>query len=214
MGEVLEDIIDVLLVDDHAVVRAGYRRLLESLGGIRVTAEADSGEAAYCSFLEQGCDVVVLDVSLPGMSGIETLSRMVRRDPGAQVLVFSMYEELIFARQALEAGALGYVTKRSAAEVLVAAVKAVAAGQRYLSDDVAGAATLQDQSVPLSDLAPREFEIFRLLAEGREAREIASLLSISYKTVANYATAIREKLGVSNAAGLARLAVREGVVAP
>lgn len=214
MGEVTEELVDVLLVDDHAVVRAGYRRLLESTGGIRVAAEAERGEQAYTLFLEHPVDVVVIDISLPGMSGIEALSRILRRDASARVLVFSMYEEVIFARQALEAGALGYVTKRSAAEVLVEAVNAVAAGRRYLSEDVREAAESRDRSVPLSELAPREFEVFRLLAEGRDAREIASILSVSYKTVANYSTAIREKLGVSNTAGLTRLAVREGVVAP
>lgn len=206
--------IRVLLVDDHAVVRAGFRRLLEQTGRIRVVAEAASGEEAYRQFAECAPNVAVLDLTMPGMGGLEALRRIVARDAGARVLVFSMHETPAFVHQALKAGARGYVTKASAAEVLVGAVEAVARGETYLGEDVRalvaeeGAAGERD---PFAVLSPREFEIFRLLAAGRGNAEIAAALFVSAKTVANTATLIRQKLGVSSTADLVRLALRHGI---
>lgn len=205
----------VLLVDDHAVVREGYRRLLERAGGITVVAEAGDADEAYRLFCESTPDVVVMDITLPGASGIEVTRRILAREPAACVLVFSMHEDALFASRALQAGARGYVTKASAPEVLVEAVSAVAAGRVYLSTDIARQLALQGLPGPrgaLSVLSPREFEVFRLLAEGRSVPEVAETLKLSQKTVANHQSSIRQKLDVSSATQMVWLALAHGVV--
>lgn len=204
------DAIRVLLVDDHAVVRAGYRRLLTNSTDISVEGEADSGEGAYRMLSARAFDVVVMDLSLPGMSGIEACSRIRRRRPDTRVLVFSVHEETVFVRRALEAGAAGYLTKRAVAEMLVEAVREVAAGRDYLEPAVAEALTEHE---PLACLSQREFEIFRLLADGRGVQAIAEQLFLSPKTVSNHASNVRAKLGVESATDLIRLAIRRGVTA-
>jgi DNA-binding NarL/FixJ family response regulator len=209
------DPIRVLMVDDHAVVRAGFRRLLEQTGRIRVVAEAASGEEGYRQFAERAPDVTVLDLTMPGTGGLEALRRMVARDAAARVLVFSMHETPAFVRQALRAGARGYVTKASAAEVLVDALEAVARGETYLGDDVRAAVAEANGTAgrdPLAVLSPREFEIFRLLAEGRSTEEIAQTLFVSAKTIANTASLIRQKLGVNSPVDLVRLALKYRLV--
>lgn len=206
----------VLLIDDHAVVRAGIRRLLEACGAARVCVEADSGERGYALFVEQPCELVILDLNMGGRGGLETLRRLLQRDARVRVLVFSMHDEPAFATQALEAGALGYVTKAAPSEELVEAVAAVSAGRRYLSADIARRLALAAHDAadsPLEALSPREFEIFRLLADGLTPHAIAQRLSLSAKTVANYGSLIRAKLGVASSAELARLAIRLGVAA-
>jgi DNA-binding NarL/FixJ family response regulator len=205
----------VLMVDDHAVVRAGFRRLLEQTGRIRVVAEAASGEEAYRQFVECAPDVTVLDLTMPGMGGLEALRRMVARDAAARVLVFSMHETAPFVHQALKAGGRGYVTKASAAEVLVEAVEAVARGEIYVGEDVRAAVAEEYEGAdrsPLAVLSPREFEIFRLLAEGRSTEEIAQTLFVSAKTIANTASLIRQKLGVNSPVDLVRLALKYRLV--
>jgi two-component system, NarL family, invasion response regulator UvrY len=205
----------VLLVDDHAVVRAGYRLLLNVAPEIEVVAEADSGELAYRLFAELAPDVVVMDLTLPGIGGLEAIRRIVQRDSQAKVLVFSMHEDTLFVEQALAAGARGYVTKSSAPHVLVAAVKQVAAGEQALAGDVAQRLKFARGrgDSPLKNLSTREFEIFCLLAEGLGSAEIAKRLSLSHKTVANYGTQLKGKLGVATVAELTRLAIRHGVIA-
>ncbi|WP_347279474.1 response regulator transcription factor [Plasticicumulans sp.] len=205
----------ILLIDDHAVVRTGVRRMLESRGIGRVVAEADSGEQGYAYFVESPCDLVILDLCMPGRGGLETLLRLRQRAPLLPVLVFSMHEDGVFATQALEAGALGYVSKSAPPEELIAAVVAALAGRRYLSADIArhlALAAREPQQTRLDRLSPREFEIFRLLASGCTAQDIAARLKLSTKTVANYGSLIRAKLGVVSSAELARLAIRLGVV--
>jgi two-component system, NarL family, invasion response regulator UvrY len=206
--------ISVLLVDDHAVVREGYRRLMERTSDLKVIAEASNGEDAYRIYGETPIDVVVMDVSLPGMSGIETTRRMLARSPAARVLVFSMHEDAMFASRALQAGAKGYVTKSSAPEVLVEAVRSVASGKIYITQDVAQQLAMQSlpgQRLPLNTLSPREFEVFRLLAQGVGVPDIATRLSLSQKTIANYQSSIRQKLEVTNAAQIVRLAISCGL---
>jgi two-component system, NarL family, invasion response regulator UvrY len=206
----------VLLVDDHAVVRAGYRLLLQNAPEIEVVAEADSGELGCRLFAELAPDVVVMDLTLPGIGGLEALRRIVQRDPKAKVLVFSMHEDILFVEQALAAGARGYVTKSSAPQVLVAAVKQVAAGGQPLARDIGERlkfARSRGGDSPLQELSTREFEIFCLLAEGSSSAEIAKRLSLSHKTVANYGTQLKAKLGVATVAELTRLAIRHGVIA-
>ena len=204
----------VLLVDDHAVVRQGYRRLLERESDIRIAGEAASGAEAYQEFCRLAPDVVVIDISLPDVSGMEAMRRMIAREPHARVLVFSMHEEAIFPARALESGARGYITKASAPEVLVDAVRAVAAGETYLSRDVAQTLALKnvkDPNAGLAALSAREFEIMRLLVAGDTVATIAEKLGLSYKTIANHQSSIRAKLGAENAAQLRAIAERNGL---
>ena len=208
--------ISVFLVDDHSVVREGYRRLLERSSGISVIGEAANATDAYSEFQRLNPDVVVMDISLPGASGIEAMRHMLAREPRAKVLMFSMHEEPIFASRAFQAGALGYVTKASAPEVLVEAVRAVAQGKRYLSQDMAQALALQSVAggeAGLEVLSNREFEVMRLLVAGDTISAIGEKLQLSYKTVANHQSAIRQKLGVETSAQLVQVAQRNGVVA-
>jgi len=203
----------ILLIDDHAVVRAGYRRLLECAPAYTVVAEAASAAAGYRRFLECRPDVVITDLSLPGVGGIELLRRLRVRSPNLRALAFSVHEEPVFVERAFAAGALGYVSKRSAPDTLIAAVDAVAHGREFLSADVAHHRQVGQQSGDgLRTLSQREFEIFRQIAEGRSVREIADGLCISGKTVSNHYSQIRNKLGLRSAAELARLAITVGVV--
>lgn len=203
--------IQVLLVDDHAVVRAGYSRLLKLAKDIEVAGEADSGERAYAACRQTSFDVVVMDVSLPGMSGIEATKRILKRYEHVRVLMFSVHEEAIFVRRALAAGATGYISKRAVSDVLVDAVRTVAGGKRYIGEQL-GDANQTTASSPLASLSPREFEIFRLLASGSSVNAIAEELFLSPKTVANHTTRVRSKLVATGTADLTRLAIRTGVV--
>jgi DNA-binding NarL/FixJ family response regulator len=205
----------VLLVDDHAVVREGYRRLLERSPDIRVVGEAGNGTDAYQLLCQHQPAVVVMDISLPDVSGIETTRRMLAREPDVRVLVFSMHEEAIFAARALQAGARGYITKASAPEILIDAVRAVARGEIFLSHDIAQTLALRnllDGDAALKSLSTREFEIMRMLVTGETLSSIAGKLGLSYKTVANHQSAIRQKLGAQTAVDLLRIAQRSGLV--
>jgi two-component system invasion response regulator UvrY len=203
--------IRLLLVDDHAVVREGYRRLLERRADLRIAAEAASAGEALQACREHQPDVVVADLSLPDMGGIELIQRLLLRDPAVRVLAFSMHREPLFAQQALKAGALGYVTKSSPPDVLVQAVYRVAARQRTLSPDIAPELALQllDGVVnPAEQLSPREFEILRLLLAGQGATQIADALHLSPKTVQNSHYQIKTKLGVKSDIELMRMALK------
>jgi two-component system, NarL family, invasion response regulator UvrY len=192
--------ISVLLVDDHAVVREGYRRLLEGDADVGVVGEAASSAQALSMERELAPDVIVLDIALPDVSGIETLRRIIARRATARVLVFSMYEDAIYVSRALDAGAQGYLTKASAAEHLLRAVRQVAAGTRYLSPDVERILAQRSSKLTFAaELSQREHEVLRLLAHGNALSEIATRLGLSVKTVANYQTSIREKLGADSA---------------
>ncbi len=207
--------IRILLVDDHAVVRAGYRTLLEDIHGLEIIAEADTGDSAVKLFVDRAPDIAIMDLSLPGIGGLEAIRRIIQRKHDARILVFSMHEDTVFVEQALQAGARGYITKTSAPNVLVEAVRQVAAGGMYLDPDVAQRLAFQKTrgaSSPMAGLSTREFEIFCLLAEGETVNDIARRLSLSAKTVANYATQIKSKLDVSSVAEIARLAIRHGFV--
>jgi DNA-binding NarL/FixJ family response regulator len=211
----MSESISVLLVDDHAVVRVGYRRLLERAENIHVLAEAGNAASAYQAFCQTPPDVVVMDISLPDVSGIEAMRRLLLREPAARVLIFSIHSEPIFANRALQAGAMGYVSKASAPDVLVDAVRAVAKGERYLSPDVARTLALQQVSGEadvMQRLTDREFEIARLLAKGHSVRAVAELLCLNYKTVANYQTIIRQKLDADTPTKFMRLAAQHGLL--
>lgn len=207
----------VLLVDDHAVVREGYRRLLEESGRITVVAEAASAAEAYQLFCNLAPSVVVMDIALPGVSGIEGTRRILAHQPQARVLVFSMYEDAIFVRRALEAGATGYLTKASAPRVLVEAVNAVASGRRFLSSDVAQALALQPTStkrIAHDVLSAREFEVLKLLVQGCTLNDIAKQLGLNPKTVSNHQSSIKQKLGAETPTQLLRAAMRLGLMPP
>lgn len=206
----------VVLADDHAVVREGYRRLLERTEDIAVVAEAASGEEAYRVICELRPDVAVLDISLPGLGGIEVVRRVAARAPEQKILMFSMHEDTVFSSRALQAGARGYVTKSAAPEVLVEAVRLVAAGKLYISNEMAQELALQmlpGREKPIDALSAREFEVFRLLVAGHSLQEISRILCLSYKTVANYQSNIKQKLDVSNTAQVVRVALHHGLIA-
>ena len=203
--------IRILLVDDHAVVREGYRRLLERRADLRVEAEAASAEEALQRLREFEPDLIILDLSLPNMGGIELTRRILQRQPNARILAFSMHRDPLFAAQAIRAGALGYVTKSSSPDVLIQAVYKVARKEKVLSPDIApemALILLQGESNPAEDLNPREFEILRLLLGGLGVEEIGNILSISPKTVQNVHYQIKAKLGVRTDIELARLAMK------
>ncbi len=205
----------ILLVDDHAVVRAGYRRFLEQEPGYEVIAESSSGEEAYILLQTQMPDIVVLDLSMPGGGGLSTLRRLKIRWPLLPVLVCTMHDNLAFAVQAMRAGANGYVTKSSDPTFMVTAVRRVLAGATALSPDIAAKldrATGPDSQQPTLGLSVREFEIFRLIAVGKSHEEIAMLLNLSTKTVANNHSLIKQKLGISTDIELFQLAVGCGAV--
>lgn len=206
----------ILLVDDHAIVREGYRRLLAEEASVEVVGEAGDAAQACQNARALNPDVVVMDIALPRISGIEATRRMLRDQPQLRILMFSMYDDAIYASRALEAGALGYISKASAPEVLVQAIYAVSRGECYVSADVAANMALsaaQPGKSELDALSPREFEILRLLVQGETVRSIGEKLSLSEKTVANHQSAIREKLGARNSAQLARFAARLGLSA-
>ena len=204
----------ILLVDDHAVVRAGFRYLLESKNDYQVS-EASSSEEAYQVYGEIDPDVVVLDVSMPGMGGIEGLRRLRSRYSEARVLLLSMYDDPAFVARAMKMGAMGYISKNSAADSLVAAITSVLGGRQYFSADIAHQmqADGKDYDSDTLALSTREFEIFRLLAEGRSVSAIADDLNLSPKTVSNHRSRLMEKLNLKTTAELVHFAIRQGIVA-
>ena len=205
----------IVLVDDHAVVRAGVRRLLEQEPLFEVIGEAESGEKAYQIFGELKPDVMVMDLSMPGMGGLESIRRILMRYEKAKILVLSMHEDLSFANQALKLGAKGYLTKNTLADDLVKSIETVTQGDVFLSDEIAKKMAMQSISGnqdPVHDLSAREFEIFRLLAEGFDIDAIASTLNISSKTVSNYQTMIKQKLDINTPIELIRYAIKVGVI--
>ena len=207
-----QDQVSVLLVDDHAVVREGYRRLLERQGGIAVIGEAADADTALSLFCRLDPQIVVMDISLPGPSGIEVMRRMLIYKPDARVLMFSMHEDTIFATRALQGGAFGYVTKASAPHVLVEAIHAVAAGRKYLSPEMAQKLALRDFEGAKTDaLSARELEVLRLLAQGQTVKEIAESMGLSPKTVANHQSVIKQKLEADTAIDLLRRADELGL---
>jgi two-component system invasion response regulator UvrY len=206
--------IRVLLTDDHEVVRAGYARLLESTPDIDVIAEAGSGEEACSEYFNRQPDVLVMDLTMPGIGGLEACRRILARDPKARILVFSVHENEIMLERALDTGVKGYISKRSASQVMVQAVRQVAAGDVYIGQEMMSHLVnrrISAEGEQLKELTSREFEVFRLLADGKSVNEIASILNISPKTVGHHMTHIKEKLGITNIARLTRLAIRLGI---
>jgi DNA-binding NarL/FixJ family response regulator len=203
--------IRVGLLDDHAVVRSGYRRLIELESDLVVHAEYASAEAAYAALTRhEACplDLLVIDLSLPGMSGLELLRRLSRRLPGLYTLVFSMHESPATVRSCLGAGARGFITKNSPPEAMVEALRRVAGGEVILSDDIADLGTAPRLQAALS---AREFDILQRLVVGQSLDQIAATLHLSGKTVANYQSELRRKLGAASAIELMHHARRMGL---
>jgi two-component system, NarL family, invasion response regulator UvrY len=207
--------IRVMLADDHAVVRAGYRFLLENVQDIEVVAEASSGEEALAQYNAVNPDVLVIDLTMPGIGGMEAIRQLRVSQPKARILVFSMHENAALVEHALQEGASGYISKNSSPDTLVTAVRRIAAGSVYIDSELAQSMVVQQsrgQREALAGLSSRELQILRLFAEARAIEEIAESLSLSTKTIANYLTQIKDKLNVSSSAELVRLAISKGLV--
>lgn len=205
----------IMLVDDHAVVRSGIRRLLEQDARFNIVAEAESGEKAYQLFSTHLPDLTVMDLTMPGMGGLEAIRRIVARFPDANILVLSMHENAAFANHALKAGAKGYLTKSDLAEELTNALEKMAGGKIYISSEMARKICFQsaeNEGNPMLQLSTREFEIFNLLADGQDIDKISHALNISCKTVSNYQTAIKQKLGINSPVDIFRIAIRYGLI--
>ncbi len=198
--------INILLVDDHEIVRAGYHRLLENTKDIKIIAEANNGEEAYKTYTKLEPDVVVMDLSMPGIGGLEAACKILKYDDTAKILVFSVHENGTFLNRTLEAGVLGYITKRSAAKVMVEAVRTVAQKQHFIGQEMQQFLAKNNKDM-FELLSPREFEVFLLLAEGKSINEIAEVLILSSKTVGHHCTNLKKKLKINNIAELTKLAI-------
>ena len=212
MNSTAKPVLRVAIADDHAVVRAGYRRLLELEPGLQVVAEFADGESAYLWLMEHPADVLILDLSMPGQGGLATLQRLHQRVPKLRVLIFTMHDSAALATQLLKAGASGYLTKSSAPESLIDAVQQVAAGEQVLSDDIAAAMRKGQSDLPHQQLSPREFDVFLLLAQGVCVEQVAQQRCLSIKTAANYQTIVRHKLGLNSALEMYRYAQNCGLL--
>lgn len=206
--------IRIILVDDHAVVRNGYRRLLDAEPGMQVVGEAASADEANALVLRTVADVALVDLSLRGSSGIEAIRGMLMRQPTLKIMVLSMHDGAGHITQALRSGAVGYMTKYSEPDEVIDGVHRVAAGKRVFSPDIAQVLAEEaiDGDGALTHLTPREFEVLRLLAHGESASRIANSMHLSPKTVLNYLSMIRQKLDADNDFKLLHLAARHGLV--
>ena len=212
----MKELIKVILVDDHAVVRAGFRMLLLTAEYIEVIAEAERGEQACQLYLDMRPDVMVLDLSMPGIGGLESIRRICGRDAAARILVFSVHDESVYVNRALNAGAKGYITKNSAPVILVEAIQKIADGDIYIEQGLMkNRPALNHENAYralIESLSVKEFDVFLLLAKGLTVQKAAHELCLGYKTVANYGTQIRSKLNVATVAELAHIAMVLGVI--
>ena len=207
--------INVMLVDDHAVVRFGFRMLLEATDDIKVVAEAESAEAAYQQIPAAKPDVIVMDISLGGTMGVEATRRIVARDKSAKVMGLSSHEDPSYVRYMLKAGALGYLSKRSAPDELIHAIRQVSEGRMYIDTSLSQRMALDEfngERSPIEVLSEREFGVFIQLAKGASVNQIADMLNISPRTVGTHLYNVKQKLGAANQAELTLIAVRHGLI--
>jgi DNA-binding NarL/FixJ family response regulator len=208
----------VLLADDHALVRAGLRKLLESLPDIEVAGEADDGQAVLLLAEQLRPNLVLMDIAMPGLNGLEAAARLTKAHPQTRVLILSMYQNEDYVRQALRAGAAGYLLKDAAPVELELAIKAVLRGETYLSPAVSKGVVsdyvrrLRDEETPGEALTPRQREVLQLIAEGRTTKQIARRLDLSVKTVETHRTQLMKQLDLHDVAGLVRYAIRTGLI--
>ncbi|HUL08154.1 MAG TPA: response regulator transcription factor [Candidatus Acidoferrum sp.] len=203
----------VLIVDDHPIVRAGLRRLLSAHSEIEVR-DATTGKEALALVRDYHPDIVMLDLNLPGIGGLEIISRLKLEEPAAKVLVFTMHDNAVYVTRALQAGATGYVSKNAPPEEILEAIRRVGSGRSYIEQAIAQELAILNVRTPahaLKDLSRRDLEILRLLGEGHSLSQIADIVGVSYKTVANNCTQIKAKLGVDRIAELIRIAVLYGI---
>ncbi len=209
--------IRILLVDDHAIVREGYRRLIEKHEGIEVVAEAGEAASAYIAFKASKPDVVIADITMPGRGGIDLVRQIRQFDPQARILIFTMHADATYARQTFRAGARGYITKSSPPDTLVAAIRAVYEGRTALCDEInqlIAESRLLDDISPIEALTPREFEILRMILDAKSTHETAAAFNLSPKTIANHHYTIKSKLGVQSDIELVYLCMKHGLVPP
>ncbi|PKD41441.1 DNA-binding response regulator [Methylomonas sp. Kb3] len=212
----MSNTLKILLVDDHAVVRAGFRMLLSVSGNVEVIAEAERGEQAIQLYGDSKPDLVVMDLSMPGIGGLEAIRRIVARDANARILVYSIYHEQVYVRRALDAGAQGYITKNMAPNLLLPAIESIMQGKGYTEPGLLKPANEPSANVQYQALidafSPRAFDIFRLLAQGLTVSKISVHLCLGNKTIANYATQIKKKLQVQTTTELAHIAVNLNIL--
>ena len=204
----------VMIADDHAMLRQGLRTMLEQVNH-QVLTDALSGEEAFLLVEKNHPDLLILDLDMPGIGGLETLKRILHRKPQMRVLIFSMHDDCIYATRAIQAGARGYVTKTEPPEVVLEAVQKILKGGRYINNELAQSLSmyhLESQENPIQKLSPREFEVFRRIAQGEALAAIAKGMHIGYKTVANIQTSVRQKLGVETTGQVVHIAVRFGII--
>ena len=209
------NLISIMLVDDHAVVRMGFKLLLEGAQEISVVAEAESGEEAVRTFQAHNPDVLVMDISMPGIGGVEAIDRILAKVADQKILVLSGHEDVMHARRVLKAGAVGYLTKRSAADALIDAVKTVYRGKTYLEPQIAQELAVEQVSGnkdPVDSLSEKEFKVFISLAKGQSVQDIAEVMCLSPRTIGTHLYNIKQKLGASNSAELAIIAMRSGLI--
>lgn len=209
--------LNVLLVDDHSVVRMGFKMLIDSEKDMQVIAEAETGEEGIKKFQEIKPDVIVMDITMPGIGGLEAIERIIAKDKNAKILVLSAHEDSVHPKRVLSAGAIGYLTKRSAAEELINAIRTVGGGKKYIESSVAqqlAITQLSGENDPTEVLSDREFEVFISLAKGKSTNEIADTMCLSPRTVGTHLYNIKQKLNANNSAEIALIAIRCGLLEP
>jgi len=209
--------INILLVDDHSVVRMGFKMLIENESDMAVICEAESGELGITAFKEHKPSIVIMDITMPGMGGLDAIERIIAFDKKAKILVLSAHEDSVHPNRALSAGALGYLTKRSAAEELIKAIRSVNNGIKYLEPAIAqqmAITQISGENNPVEILSDREFEVFMDLAKGKSTNEIADTMCLSPRTVGTHLYNIKQKLNANNSAEIALIAIRCGLLEP
>ena len=209
--------INILLVDDHSVVRMGFKMLIENESDMAVICEAESGELGITAFKEHKPSIVIMDITMPGMGGLDAIERIIAFDKKAKILVLSAHEDSVHPNRALSAGALGYLTKRSAAEELIKAIRSVNNGTKYLEPTIAqqmAITQISGENNPVEILSDREFEVFMDLAKGKSTNEIADTMCLSPRTVGTHLYNIKQKLNANNSAEIALIAIRCGLLEP